>query len=119
MDNILLDIANSFLDKLDEYVILESKLDDLLDSKNIPEEDKKRIIELNDRLTNKTKYVNYLVKYYNEHDIVELINEFDKRYHTLDNKDINQYKIDNLREILRLSSNYKSKSELKSSGALK
>jgi len=90
----------------------EAKIDNVLVSKsNLSDEDKERIRELNERLTNKTKYVDYLVKYFQEQDIVELINEFDRKFKRLEKKDINQYSIQDLRSALKLASDVKTKSE--------
>lgn len=100
-----------------EKVISEAKIDDILTKLDISEDDKERIRQLNNRLRNKVKYVGYLVKYYKEKDIVELIDEFDKLYQRLEQKDINQYKIEDLRNILKLSKEKKTRSEIKSSGA--
>lgn len=102
-----------------ERMLLEAKIDKALEASKLSDEDKDRVRELNDRLTNKTKYVDYLIKYFNEQDIVELIEEFDNKFRRLEKKDINQYTIEQLRDALKLAGKSRSqeKSEIKSEGA--
>ena len=90
----------------------EAKIDSSLANKpNLSDEDKERIKELNERLTNKTKYVDYLIKNFRENDVVELINEFEKKFKHLEKKDINQYSIQDLRSALKLASDVKTRGE--------
>jgi len=103
------------LSNIIRFTITAAVIDRALEK--VPEEARKRIKDLNDRLTNKTKYVQYLIKYYKEHDIVELINEFEKKFKKMDQKDINQYSIEDLRNALKLTTD--SKTEMKKSGAEK
>lgn len=99
--------------------LVESKLDVLLQQSELDAATQQRIRDLDKRLTvqNKAKYAAYLVKYFEEVDIVELINEFDRLYKRLDKKDIYQYDIEELRKVLQLSKETKTDREIKSEGA--
>jgi hypothetical protein len=98
-------------------LVTAGKLDDLLNKTTLDQDTKSRIIELNSRLKNQTKYVQYLIKNYETNDITELINEFDRRYQKLKQKDINQYSPDELRQALKLAEQVKTKTEYKREGA--
>ena len=106
---------NSMINK--SFVVEAAKIDQILKQKNLPSDITSRIKELYNRLTNPSKYTNYLIKYYNEPDIVELINTFEKRYKRLETKDINQYTIQDLRKTLQLAKDVPSKTEIKETGA--
>jgi hypothetical protein len=97
-------------------IVLAAKIDDELLKSNLNATDKEKVKELNNKLTNKVKYVNYLIKNFKEKDIVELLNKFDKINLKLKQKDINSYSIDELKKVLE-EPVQKSKTELKSSGA--
>ena len=86
-------------------------------NKGLSGEDKVRVKELSGRLDNPSKYAQYLIRYFEEKDIVELINAFEKKFKRFDQKDINKYDIQKLRDILRLAP--KTKTEVKKEGTEK
>jgi hypothetical protein len=97
-------------------IVLAAKIDDELLKSNLNVTDKEKVKELNNKLTNKVKYVNYLIKNFKEKEIVELLNKFDKNVNKYKQKDINSYSINELKKVLE-EPVQKSKTELKSSGA--
>ena len=101
--------ASSFLD----HAVSAAKIDVVLERKNLPDAEKRKIRELNDRLVNKSKYVDFLAKNYTEQDIVDLINDFETKLNKLGQKDINQYDVEKLRDTLGKAETVKTKTEQK------
>jgi hypothetical protein len=100
-----------FLKYLDA-LLMESKIDDRLAASKLSSEDKAKVKEMNAQLTNKSKYVDFLIKNKDEDDIVEIINTFEKNVNKLEKKDILQYSLEDLREIVK-SGGVKSKTDVK------
>lgn len=86
-----------------EGFLNEAKIDTVLAQSKLPDEDKAKIRELNDQLTNKTKYIPYLMKNYEAENIVELINNFEANVNKLpaDKKDIFKYSVVDLEDLLK------------------
>jgi hypothetical protein len=93
-----------------EKILLESKIDDRVNNLDLGDSDKSKIKDLNNKLNNKSKYVDFLIKHYKVDNIVELINNFESVVNKLNNKDIFKYSIDELNNML---DGVKSKSDIK------
>jgi hypothetical protein len=94
-----------------QEMLTENKLDDRLAASKLSDEDKAKVKEMNDSLVNKTKYVDFLMKHYEEDGIVDLINNFEKNVHKLPQKDILAYSIGDLRDLAK--GKIKSKTDVK------
>jgi hypothetical protein len=94
-----------------EKLLNEAKIDDKLAASKLPEHDQKSIKEMNDHLTNKSKYVDFLIKHYKEEDIVDIINNFEKNVHKLPQKDILAYSLSDLKDLM--NGEIKSKTDIK------
>jgi hypothetical protein len=100
-------------------LVLASKMDDLLTASSLTDEEKTYVRQLYGRLQvkNPAKYAQYLLKYKDEADIVELLDAFEKRFQRLEQKDIYKYSIEDLRRALQIAGEIKSEKEIKTEGA--
>jgi hypothetical protein len=102
-------------------IVLASQLDVRLEQSKLTDEQKQRVRDLDKRIVskNKAKYAAFLIKFYTEPDVIELINEFDRMFQRLEKKDINQYNVEDLRKILQLAGKKKTETQIKTEGAKK
>ncbi len=82
-----------------ERLFNEAKIDEFLAKSTLSDEDKAKVKELNEQLTNKIKYVTYLSKNIGTDNIVELINFFDSVVNKLTEKDIMKYTPEQLADL--------------------